>query len=254
VAAQTGPRRPRTVALFGDSVPDWLVKDAAPSFTRTDMVVIDAAHEACDGMMNEPPARGRHGEHFVTPASCQAWPVQYPPVVENPSAPVDVALLVVGQAPMVDRFIDGRWIGPCEGTQWYMSDVAARLTYLRAHTAQVVLVLPAWGGDLITWFLPDDHAARYACVRKDMRDLARRMNVPTIDLADELCPNGPVEPCNDDRENDGLHIDPEDAPAVLDWLLGRLPPEPWKDSPRYELAPNPWLVGPLERIGTTLNG
>jgi hypothetical protein len=252
--AQTAPRRPRTVALFGDSVPDWLVKDAAPSFTRTDMVVIDAAHEACDGMMNEPPARGRHGENFVSPAACQAWPEQYPPVVENPSAPVDVALLVVGQAPMVDRFIDGRWIGPCEGTQWYMSDVAARLTYVWAQTAQVVLVLPAWGGDLITWFLPDDHAARYACVRRDMRDLARSMNVPTIDLADELCPQGPVEPCNNDRENDGLHIDPEDAPAVLDWLLGRLPPEPWKDSPRYELSPNPWLVGPLERIGTTLNG
>ena len=86
-----------------------------------------------------------------------------------------------------------------------------------------------------------------------MRNLARRMNVTTIDLADELCPQGPVARCNDDREADGLHIDPEDAPAVLEWLLERLPPEPWKSSPRFEIAPNPWLAGPLQRIDTTLD-
>jgi peptidoglycan/LPS O-acetylase OafA/YrhL len=252
-------RRVRTVAVFGDSVPDWLVKDAAPSFTRKDVVVIDAAHEACDGMVGEPPARGRHGENFVPPPSCQPWPVQYPPVVENHAAPVDVAVLMVGQAPTVDRFVDGRWIGPCDGTQWYMSDVEARLTYLRAHAGQVVLVLPSWGGDLITWFLPDDHATRYACIRDAMRDVARRTKVPTIDLADALCPAGPTGACNDTRELDGLHIDVEDAPAVLQWLLERLPPEPWHESrlrdPRdYVGAPNPWLVGPFERLDSKLPG
>jgi hypothetical protein len=204
-------------------------------------------------MVDEPRARGRDGEDLVPPASCQPWPVSYPPVLEQPSQPVDVALLMVGQAPTVDRFVDGRWISTCDGTQWYMDDLQKRITYLEAHSAQTVMVLPSWGGTLITWFLPADHAQRYACVRRDMRALAQRMHVPVIDLAEELCPAGPVEPCNQDREQDGLHIDPEDAPAVLEWLLEQLPPEPWHSGGSYTASVNPWAVS-LERLGTPLGG
>ena len=49
------------VAIFGDSVPAWLIEKAAPTFTRTDVVVANGAHEACDGMVDLPVGRDRRG-------------------------------------------------------------------------------------------------------------------------------------------------------------------------------------------------
>jgi peptidoglycan/LPS O-acetylase OafA/YrhL len=216
------PPHPLTVAVFGDSVPDWLLRDAAPSYTRTDVVVVNAAHEACDAAVGEPPMRGRHGEHFKVPDDCQSWPDSYPPVVTDPTRPVDVALLALGQAPMLDRQIDGKWVSPCQTMDWYVKDVSQRIDYLKTKVHQVVLALPSWGGKKITWFLPDDNAARYACVRTQLSDLAATEHIKTIDLADVLCPNGPDGACNDDRSQDGLHVDPDAAPKVLDWVVDQI--------------------------------
>ena len=37
------PPRPTTVAFFGDSVADWLLRDAAPSYARTDFTIVNGA-------------------------------------------------------------------------------------------------------------------------------------------------------------------------------------------------------------------
>jgi len=102
---------------------------------------------------------------------------------------------------------------------WYVADLSARIDFLRTRVKQVVLALPSWGAKKITWFLPDDHAERYACVRDHLRGIAAYQHLKTIDLAAELCPEGPESECNDDRKGDGLHVDPEEAPAVLNWIL-----------------------------------
>ena len=82
-----------------------------------------------------------------------------------------------------------------------------------------MLALPAWGGPLSTWFVPDDHLAREGCVRDELRAAASNAAAPVVDLADVLCPEGPAGACPPLREGDGLHVDAEDAPMVLDWLL-----------------------------------
>ncbi len=213
------PSPPPVVAIFGDSVADWLLRDASSTFDRSDLVVIDAAAEACDGAVEPPRLRDRHGSELFPPADCRPWTEAYPEVVER--QPVDVAVLVLGQAPLVDRLVDGAWIGPCTDMRWYLRDVEKRMAYMQRHVPNVVLALPAWGGPGATWSLPDDHQLRTACVRDQLSALAGRAGVRTIDLADELCPEGPTSRCNDLRSLDGTHVDPEDAPAVLDWLLAR---------------------------------
>ncbi|MGH2684515.1 MAG: hypothetical protein ACRDJP_03505, partial [Actinomycetota bacterium] len=217
-AAPAPAPAPVTIAVFGDSVPDWLLREAAASYDRTDVTVVDAAQEACDGAVDAPRQRGRDGKELYAPDTCRPWSESYPEVVEGDSA-VGTAVLVLGQAPLVDRLINGLWVSPCVDMGWYRTDLEQRIRYLRGHVDDVVLALPSWGGKGITYVLPDDHLLREACVRKELGALADRLGVPTVDLADKLCPDGPDGACNDRRARDGAHVDPEDAPAVLDWLL-----------------------------------
>ena len=220
-------KRAVTVAVFGDSVPDWLLRHSAPTFARQDVLLVDAAHEACDAAADEPEARHRSGTRLEDRDTCRDWHHAYPEVIENADRPVDIALWMYGQAPLVDRLVDGQWVGPCEDMSWYADDVAAQVTYLRTRVEQVQIVLPAWGGDPSTWFFPDDHLQRTACVRAELETVAGRHGAGLLDLADRLCPDGPRGPCPDDLRADGLHVDEEDAPAVLDWLLDEvldLPP------------------------------
>jgi hypothetical protein len=60
-------------------------------------------------------------------------------------------------------------------------------------------------------------------VRDQLRDVAHRAGVTTIDLADVLCPRGPIQDCLNYRKRDGLHVDPERAAMVLNWMLDQLP-------------------------------
>jgi len=219
----TAPRRPKTVAIFGDSVPDWLLRDAASSYTRTDYTIVNAAHEACDGAINLPVGRDRNGRKLYPPADCQQWPQSYPPVVENPAQPIDIAVLMVGQAPYPDHLFGNKWMGPCDTIGWYTDDVTQRIAYLRQHVGQVVLALPSWSGPNVTFLVPDDYAARMACIRNAMQAMAVSLRAPVIDLAALLCPAGPDGACADYTSRDGAHVNPQDAPLVLNWLLDSLP-------------------------------
>ncbi len=219
VPTTTTTRRPVSIALFGDSVADWLLRDAAPTFKRTDVTLIDAAIEGCDGAVAVPTARGRGGELLPLPVDCKPWSETYVAVAENDALPVDVAVLVVGYAPMVDRQVDGRWVGPCDSLSWYVDDIGDRVTYLNAHVERIVLALPSWGGRKSSFLSTDDHLERMACIREELLSFAKQNGVPTVDLAELLCPAGPSGECSPLREQDGAHVDPGDAPMVLQWLL-----------------------------------
>ena len=82
-ATLTAPH-PKTVAVFGDSVADWLLRDAASSYSRTDISVVNAAHEACDGVVDMPVGRDRRGKRLYAPADCQEWPNSYPASSRTP--------------------------------------------------------------------------------------------------------------------------------------------------------------------------
>ena len=216
------PPSPTVVALFGDSVADWLLRDAAPSFARTDVTLIDAAFEGCDGAAGIPAGRGHNDIALPLPSDCRAWNESYVDVVEDPSRPVDVAVLVVGYAPMVDRQVGGAWIGPCQSLSWYVDDVGARVAYLRGHVDRVVLAIPSWGGSKASFLTSKDHLERMGCVRAALADLATRSSIDTVDLAEVLCPEGPQGGCTALRDADGVHVDHDDAPMVLEWLLDRV--------------------------------
>jgi hypothetical protein len=219
VAPPATPVQPTTIAVFGDSVPDWLMRDGSVGFSRTDVVLIDAAHEGCDASVARPPWRDRDGNPQEIPDVCQAWPISYGPVVASIQQPVDIAVLVLGPAVIIDRLIGDQWVGPCDDMAWYRDDISKRIRFLDAHVDRVVLALPSWGGRLVTWFVPDDHFGREACAREQLAATTAAVGVPTVDLAEILCPAGPAGECPPLRERDGMHVDPEDAPAVLDWLL-----------------------------------
>jgi len=219
--------RPTNVAVFGDSVPAWLLQDAAPTYARTDFVIINVAHEGCDGAPGEPLARGARGEPLERRRECLAWFDEYPFFVENPAQPVDIALLMLGESPVLSHLIDGRWVHPCEDMTWYTTDIAARIDYLTPRVSRVVLALPSWLGNRSSYYFPADHDLRFGCVRDRLLETAVAHGATTIDLATLLCPAGADGDCPDLRERDGMHVDPEDAPMVLNWVLDQLaPPTP----------------------------
>ncbi len=206
---------PVTVAIFGDSVPAWLLRDAASSFDRSDVVVLNGAQEACDGMVELPVGRDRRGTELVPPDDCFDWTVTYPQTLANADA-TDVALLVLGQAPVIDHVIDGEWQGPCDSIDWYLDDLAGRVEFLRGEGVRPILAIPARYGERVSFMVEDDHRERMGCVRSAMLGLASRLDVEHVDLDQILCPN---DDCDARRDADGIHVDPEFAPVVLDELL-----------------------------------
>jgi hypothetical protein len=54
------------------------------------------------------------------------------------------------------------------------------------------------------------------CIRTALQEFLAVQQVPVVDLEDKLCPDGA---CNTFRSRDGMHVDPEHAPDVLDWLV-----------------------------------
>ena len=216
------PAPPMVLALFGDSVPAWLVRDGAAGFDRPDVVLVNGAKEACDGLIGMPPALDRFGAELLPPEDCVPWDRWYPTVLDDiaagAGAPVDIALLMLGQAPVLDHRVDGRWVAPCESVDWYLGDLDARIDMLRGRGIGVVFAMPAPLGQRATFSVPDDHRARMECVRSA---LARRMlerYVPVIDMQDVLCPFGDCEAL---RSRDGVHVDPDRAAEVLRWVVDR---------------------------------
>ncbi len=218
--ASTVPR-PVALALLGDSVPAWLVRDGAPGFTRADAAVVNGAREACDAMIDMPVARDKFGTELRPPKDCEEWDTWYPKVIDQMGPisghPIDVAVLMIGQAPVLDHLVDGRWVAPCDSIEWYLTDVQLRVESLRERGLPVVFVLPARLGERSQFSVPPDFEARMNCIRAALVPFAERLQLPTVDLDPVLCP---ANDCNALRTRDGVHVDPDRAPEVLDWLVG----------------------------------
>jgi len=125
---------------------------------------------------------------------------------------------VLGQAPVVDRLVDVRWMHPCESIDWYLADLERRVDHLRERGLEVVFALPARPGTRATFIIPDDQTERMMCIREGLSALLLQLDVPIIDLDPVLCPD---ENCDALRQRDGSHIDPEHSAGVLDHLIDR---------------------------------
>ncbi len=150
------------------------------------------------------------------PDDCLEWTVSYPATLASYDGPVDVGLLVVGQAATVDRLIGDRWTHPCESTSWYLDDVRDRIAFLRGQDAEPVIALPARFGKRATFIVPDDYEERMSCVRTSLIGLAFEQQVQTVDLDGLLCVG---DDCEGRRSRDGIHVDPDVAGDVLDELV-----------------------------------
>ena len=216
VDVEQGADEPTTIAVFGDSVPAWLMRDAAVAFARRDVVLINGANEACDGTVALAVGRDRRQVELRPPDDCLEWTQSYPATLASYDRPVEVGLLVIGQVATVDRLIGDRWNHPCESTSWYLDDVRQRINFLRSEGVEPVIALPARFGKRVTFILPDDYAQRMSCVRTSLMGLAFEQQVNTVDLDGLLCVG---DDCEGRRTRDGIHIDPEVAGAVLDELV-----------------------------------
>lgn len=208
----------RVVAIFGDSVPAWLLRDGAAAFSRTDVVLVNGAIEACDGMVGMPPQRDRRGDVLPVGEACEEWNTWYPEVLGS-SGRVDAALVMVGISGALDTRVDDAWRGPCDGLDWYVDDLAARVDFLRSRGLDVVFALPSALGRYSTFMMPDDHPARMACVRAALASMLTLREVPVVDLEPRFCPDGD---CDAIRPTDGVHVAPEFAGDTLDWLMGEV--------------------------------
>jgi peptidoglycan/LPS O-acetylase OafA/YrhL len=227
-AEAPGPAR---LALVGDSVPSWLVRDGGSGLDPERVALIDGTLEACDGARGNPVARASTGALVPTPQGCTGWPSQYPQFFERAD---DVAVLMVGGHAVLDRDIEGQFRGPCDpvAADWYRNDIEERLLFLEQYAEHVVLVLPTWADDLSEWIYPSDHVARMDCVRAALNEAAEAEGAEVIDFGAYVCPSGPGA-CQPFRTKDGMHIDPDKAPAALSWLVDQVldvtgtgPPEP----------------------------
>ena len=207
---------PLRLAVFGDSVPAWLLRDAVASYDRSDVVVLNGAAEACDGMVDLPSGRDRRLDVLEPPPDCAEWPETYPNVIDVDGERAARALLVLGQAPVIDRLVDGEWMHPCTGIDWYLDDVEARIEFLRDAEVEPVVVLPARFGRGVTFIVPDDAQERVECVRVAMRDHAASLGVAVVDLDPILCPD---DECNRFRSVDGIHVDAPFAADVLNRVI-----------------------------------
>lgn len=219
---ETKPGTDRVV-VFGDSVPNWAIRDGQAGIDQATYTFIDGTLAACEGTADNPPARSRSGAVVSTPAACdQGWPGLYPPKL---GIRADVAIVMAGNHAMLDHQLDGTWRHPCHSPfrTWYQADLEARLAYLKGKAAKVVIVLPAWPGSNSGWIMPDDRAKRADCVRSHTRAAATAKGVTVVDLGTYLCPTGAAS-CNTWRSKDGVHIDPERAASVMSWLLAQAAP------------------------------
>ena len=210
------PDAPTTIAVFGDSVPAWLLRDSAFKFARRDVVLVNGAAESCDGMIDLPRGRERRGGELVVPDTCFPWTTTYPQAIASYAPAPTIGLLVLGQAATVDRFVDGDWRHPCDSIAWYIDDVRERIGFLRSKSVEPVIALPARFGKRASFILPDDYNDRIACVRTSMIALSLEANVATVDLDRLLCVG---DDCEGRRVRDGIHVDPEYAAEVLDELV-----------------------------------
>ncbi len=208
--------QPTAIAVFGDSVPAWMLRDAAFSFARRDVVLVNGANAACDGAVGMPTGRDRRQDEMPLPSDCLEWTESYPATLASYDRPIEIGLLVIGQAPTVDRYVDGRWTHPCESESWYLDDVRNRIEFLRSQDVEPVLALPARFGKGADYILPDDYDARMRCVRTSLAALAFEQQVDTVDLDGLLCSG---DDCNGRRRRDGIHVDPEVAIDVLNELV-----------------------------------
>lgn len=220
-----GPNKVPVLALFGDSFPNWLIRDGGWAVDPRRVVLVDGTLAACDGAEGAPELRGDLAGVVTEPKDCTGWQTMYPPVVEGRR--VDVAVVVVGANAVPDRRLDGEFVGPCESRfrQWYGGDARARLSYLADHAERVVLFLPVWGGENSRWIYPEDHVERTDCVRDILSEAAMEVAsqgraVKLVDLAELICPDGAGR-CLPYRTKDGVHTDPDHAGEVLNWILTR---------------------------------
>lgn len=211
--------------LLGDSVGAFLVRDAvAAGWSHPGIEVVNGARGSCDGMPNLPLLRARdlwsRSVVLRPPADCRPWPETYlAPLLAAGRA--DAAVLMVGQAPIVDALVDGRWRHPCDGIDWYLEDLAHRVELIRALSVVPVLALPAPPGPNSRFMYQDDYVRRSTCVRDALRGAAGRWRVPTYDLADAFCPGGRVDPCAATVQ-DGIHVGPQWAAPALGRLVVRV--------------------------------
>jgi peptidoglycan/LPS O-acetylase OafA/YrhL len=217
----SGAAKPTVISVLGDSVPSWLLTEAAAvPFTRKDVVIFNGSHEACDAMVNLPDGRDRRGDTLRPPADCADWETSYPVSIERDGTTAGVGLLMIGTAPILDRLVNDQWVGPCDGIDWYLADVAKRVEYLRSKNVIPVLAITSWPGPNSQFIYPSDYTKRVECVRDEMKAFAVFDGISSFDLAPRLCPSGPGSACDATRK-DGVHVDSEVAPAVLDWVINQ---------------------------------
>lgn len=236
------------ILIIGDSIADSLIDDFAavlPAGTS----LIDDAYAGCDGAEHAP------GLNRTSGPGCDQWRDRWAALFPD-KHPSTMALWFSGNIVPTAR-ADGDNVPGHVGEQkfdtWWSGTVKDRIQVLRSYGIEVVLVLPHWPDDtrFTRWYFGENDfpklVQRVTRVRELLSSIAQEMQVPLIDLAAIVCPEG-LGHCRTDGE-DGQELRP-DGSHYSEYLNG----EPSDTKPRAAWVAREVLRNADQELGVSQTG
>ncbi|GGB33518.1 membrane protein [Flexivirga endophytica] len=220
----------RTIALFGDSVPDRLAKDF-PSSDYRNLEVVDAASSGCD-LLDVPYLNPGNGDREPLRKDCVAFKKKWPQQLEGTGT--ELLLVIPSRLLQFPHQLDGKartWGDPVydRAVEKQLDVVAAGAERAGAGVAMVTMPCydekSAAGVFLKTMREHSPQSLRSfahpAQLNAIVRKWARAHGAPVIDLKDAVCGSGdsPKRPGGYSLYADGVHFSPWGAKVVWKWLV-----------------------------------
>ncbi len=224
------PDRPH-ILVVGDSQAVTLGQGFLRIQSSDDLSAMNRGSVGCGIGPGRPVSRFAGSYEVPDPPGCGNWAARWKGYLDS-YAPT-VALLVIGNPGIGDRYVDGQWRNACDPAYQtaYRGDVEKALRLLGSKGADVyVLTAPPIDatGTVAADYVKQYGPAQASCVNQVYRQAAAAVpHSSVIDLAGWLCPGGGA--CKEEVDGvelraDRAHFKGDAAKLVDRWIVKQLKP------------------------------